>query len=90
MHTNLCIVKNRHLDFHEDNEEKSADTFASNTLISQHTIRELITKGISEYSIYECANKNNVDVGIVVGRLQHENLISYTDYYRLRKRYKWA
>jgi len=83
-------IKKRHLDFNNDIEEKNADNFASNTLISPVSIKELIKNGISESSIYECANKNNVDVGIVVGRLQHEKIIDYSEFYRLRKRYKWA
>ncbi|MGN0748530.1 MAG: HigA family addiction module antitoxin [Christensenellales bacterium] len=83
-------IKKRHLDFHNDQEEKTADVFASNTLISPATIKELINNGISEYSIRECANKNNVDIGIIVGRLQHDEIIGYSQFYNLRKRYKWA
>lgn len=83
-------IKKKHLHFQDAIEEKMADRFASNALISQLSIQELIKKGISETSIKECANKNNVDVGIIVGRLQHDGIIKYTQFYNLRKRYKWA
>ena len=69
--------------FLEDDEQKNrfeleADYFAANTLISKTSYNKFI-KSISlitEKSILELANKNSISPGIVVGRLEHDNIVS--------------
>ncbi|MCE5329305.1 ImmA/IrrE family metallo-endopeptidase, partial [bacterium] len=69
--------------FLEDNEQKNrfefeADYFAANTLISKTSYNRFVKSisTITEKSIFELADENSISPGIVVGRLEHDNLVS--------------
>lgn len=58
--------------------ENEADEFAANILIPKHEWLAFSEKmNFSEYSIRKYAKQLEINPGIVVGRLQHEGLVSY-------------
>lgn len=68
--------------FLEDDDQKNrfeleADYFAANNLISKTSYKRLIKSGssITEKSILELAFENSISPGIVVGRLEHDNIV---------------
>lgn len=70
--------------------ERDADSFASNTLIPKKDYEAFIAKrDFSEANIVSFANKLNIHSGIVVGRLQHDNILNFNQYSHLRSRYVW-
>ena len=74
----------------EDSEEDAADKFAIEKLIPSEEYNEFIRKNsFSNNSIIEFAKKINRDPGIIVGRLQKENKVSYhnLEANRLKTRY---
>lgn len=66
--------------------EYDADLFAKETLIPTEKLSEL--KTYSEYSIKVFAKKINIHPGIVVGRLQKENKIKYSQFNNLKEKYE--
>ena len=71
--------------------EHDADQFAANTLIPQTEYNAFVEA--REYypeNFKEFAERLNIDVGIVVGRLQHDQHIKISWHNSLRKRYVWA
>ena len=59
--------------------EEEADLFASKVLLSQAEENEIIRNGdFSSAKIRSYAKKFNVHPGIIVGRLQHKKLLSYS------------
>jgi HTH-type transcriptional regulator/antitoxin HigA len=60
-------------------QEDSANAFARDTLISKDQFTRLHTIPFSKNSILAFAKKIGVAPGIVVGRLQHEKLVNYSD-----------
>ncbi len=71
-----------------EDEEKEADEFAKNTLISLTDFEEFINEGkFDANSMKLFASKINVNVGIVVGRLQKEGYIKYNQYNYLKTKY---
>jgi HTH-type transcriptional regulator / antitoxin HigA len=72
-------------------EEIEADSFAQEALIPKESYKSFIEKGtFSVPAIEELANKINVDKGVIVGRLQHEGIIKFSEKNHLRSRYTWA
>lgn len=64
--------------------EEEADTFSSRILLSQAEENEIIKNGdFSADAIRSYAEKFNVHPGIIVGRLQHEKVISFTTHSNL-------
>ena len=83
------------LDGHIGNEvntvesEGIADMYAANTLIPIVYYRELIDTGdFSEKAILSFADRIDIDPGIVVGRLQKDNIILYNQCNRLKTKYQ--
>jgi HTH-type transcriptional regulator/antitoxin HigA len=75
----------------EDKIEKEADDFASNTLIPREACTQFMRKGsFHKHDIADFASKIGIHTGIVVGRLQHENLIQPQYDNDLRVRYEWS
>lgn len=74
----------------EDQREKEADTFASNTLIPKKAYK-MFVKGEKFYndSIRAFADEIMIDPGIIVGRLQHDGKLPQSWGNRLRSRYHW-
>jgi HTH-type transcriptional regulator/antitoxin HigA len=71
-------------------QEDEADRFASNTLIPQTEYERFIKRG-SFYpkDMVRIADKSGIDVGVVVGRLQHDNYLKRSWHNNLRTRYVW-
>lgn len=62
----------------EDDIEKLADEYAGNKLIPQEKYKEFTSKGIfNEQTIRAFAEEINRDPGIVLGRLQKDNYLSF-------------
>jgi HTH-type transcriptional regulator/antitoxin HigA len=69
--------------------EKKADEFARETLIPKVEFDEFINNGnFDSNSVRVFAKKQNIHPGIVVGRLQYEEFISYSHLNMLKNRYK--
>lgn len=83
---------NRFIDSGSDQEkEAKADEFASNRLINPKEYEDF--KQIGDYSITSInrfAGKQRVPNYIVIGRLQKEKILDYTQYSGYKTRYKWA
>jgi len=71
--------------------EEEADRFAANTLIGAARLLELVRGGdLGEKALRAFAKEQGIDVGIVIGRLQHEGrLPNNTELNRLRTRIEW-
>ncbi|MFV0577400.1 MAG: helix-turn-helix domain-containing protein [Fusobacterium ulcerans] len=68
--------------------ENEADEFSKNTLISKEEYEDFVLKSdFSKDSICRFAKSINIHSGIVVGRLQKENIIGYDKYNDLREKY---
>lgn len=68
--------------------EIQADEFASNTLIPLKEFNEFINNNnFSENDILEFSNKIGILPGIVVGRLQHDGVISYKYHNKLKPKF---
>lgn len=74
-----------------EKEEKQADTFASNSLIDPAEWKRFVKQDTyhTKAGIQEFAKKVGIAPGIVVGRLQHENLLPYTHCNDLKQRLEW-
>ena len=69
--------------------EKEADVFARTTLIPDDAFNAFISAGKPfREDIIEFANKVGIDVGIVVGRLQNQRVIDFSDYNDLKTQYE--
>jgi HTH-type transcriptional regulator/antitoxin HigA len=74
-------------------QEDEANEFARDFLIPREQLELFIKKNIfSKKSILHFAKQLGVKPSIVVGRLMHEKIVSYSDYklVALRDKYKWA
>ncbi len=71
--------------------EQEANEFASNTLIPPKDYEKFLArKDLRETLIISFARKLNIHSGIVIGRLQHDQKISFNQYSNLRARLVWA
>jgi Zn-dependent peptidase ImmA (M78 family) len=71
--------------------EKEADKFAQEFLIPVNEYKEFARKNIfSHTSIREFARKLGIAPGIVVGRLQHDSIIQYSQFNDLKNRFRFA
>ncbi len=68
-------------------EESAADNFARDTLMPPDQYHKLIQQPLSEQRIVRFAQDIGIAPGIVVGRLQKEQVIPYTRYNQLKERY---
>ncbi len=81
-------IKQKFYDFNLNDNEKAADKFAQETLISPITYEDLIMRSnIDLTEIKKCAAKNHIDTGIIVGRLYHDKVIKFGKFANERKRY---
>ncbi len=72
-----------------EDDESAADEFARNQLIPDAVFNDYADQGtFSRKSIIEFAKKIDIDTGIVVGRLQKENYISFKLFNDMKKRYE--
>jgi HTH-type transcriptional regulator/antitoxin HigA len=71
--------------------EKEADLFAQEMLISKEAYNNFIT--VNDYSpdrILGFAEQIGIAPGIIVGRLQHDNIISFSQGNKLKKRFRFS
>lgn len=74
----------------KSSKELEANQWASNFLIDPYAYKNFINNnGFSIGSIEEFAKHQNVAVGIVIGRLLHDDLISYSKWDRYRRKLFW-
>ncbi|HWS83732.1 MAG TPA: HigA family addiction module antitoxin [Ktedonobacteraceae bacterium] len=75
-----------------EKEEYEADTFASYMLIPRHQWQQFIAQRSyhSKARIEEFAKEVGIAPGIVIGRLQHENLLPENERNDLKRHLEWA
>jgi HTH-type transcriptional regulator/antitoxin HigA len=71
--------------------EQEADAFASDVLIPRAAYDAFLRRcpTLSTAAVRAFADQQSIAPGIVVGRLQHDGHVPYTDLNALRKRYTW-
>jgi HTH-type transcriptional regulator / antitoxin HigA len=74
----------------KDELEEQADIFASKTWIPGNEYKKLVSTQLTKDKIIEFSHKNNINPCIVVGRLQHDKIIKYSQFSDLKIRYDWA
>lgn len=78
-------------DDREDNRETEADVFAADKLIPLDAYQNFIQTGeFYQKDIVSLAEEIDIDPGIVVGRLQHDELLRHQWGNDLRSRYTWT
>ena len=77
------------IDYDDDSREHAANVFAKEFLIPPMHARELTTMK-SMVTVRTFAKRIGVHTGIVVGRLQHEKIIPYSQMHDLLVRLDWA
>jgi HTH-type transcriptional regulator/antitoxin HigA len=71
-----------------DDKEREADAFATSQLIPELQWRRFVaTAHFSEPSVQTFADTLGIPAGIVVGRLQHEGIISFSRFNHLKRRF---
>jgi HTH-type transcriptional regulator/antitoxin HigA len=71
-----------------DEHENQADTWAENTLIDIGEFENFCVSGdFSRYSVIRFAEKQGIDAGIVVGRLQRKAIINHNMLNDLKQKY---
>ncbi|MBW2648051.1 MAG: ImmA/IrrE family metallo-endopeptidase [Deltaproteobacteria bacterium] len=87
--TEVFIEANNHIEKSE--KEVEADVFASNILISKSNYKKLtsLTK-FSRQSISAFAKELDLSPGIIVGRLQHDDLIPYSWLNKLKRKFAFS
>lgn len=86
----VFIESKKHLS--ELNAEHEANNFAANVLIPQHEYKEFVEehgKIISAVEVISFAKSINIHPGVVVGRLQRDKIIPYSNLNKLIIFYKW-
>jgi HTH-type transcriptional regulator/antitoxin HigA len=88
---NAIFVDYDNRDTHLQKQEKEADKFAANILIPLQQWSAFIGRRLFEANaIRVFAHDVGVDAGIIVGRLQHENILQPSWKNNLRTRYEWS
>lgn len=72
-----------------DDDEQAADRYAENTLIPEEEFHKFVTHNqlYSEDVIIRFAEEENIDAGIVLGRLQKYGYVQYGRYKDLKRQY---
>jgi len=84
------FIEGTHLSMDETKEEE-ANTFAANLLIPKREYLNFTSRyTLSKANIKKFAYKIQISPGIVVGRLQHDNLLPMTHCNDLKVRFEWA
>jgi len=75
----------------KDKLDQEADRFSSEILIPTDKLNVYLKRSnITNTSIRMFARELGIAPGIVVGRLQHEGLISFKFYYSIKDKFEWA
>ena len=73
-----------------NSEDREADAWAANFLIPSREFVRFAARGFpGEAAIIDFASEQGIAPGIVVGMLQHENMIEWRQYNHLKDRYEW-
>jgi HTH-type transcriptional regulator/antitoxin HigA len=92
------LLHDRHSVFLEDgcadparqDRERAADRFAADILIPSAAYARFVKHGIfTPFSIRGFADNQRIDIGIAIGRLQHDGHVKHAWYNDLRTRYEW-
>ena len=71
-----------------DDDEKKADLFASETLVPSKSLKSFVQDKIfTTEALMQFADSINIDVGILVGRLQHDGIIRHNQFNNLKRQY---
>ena len=71
--------------------ENEANQFAMDTLIPPELLSQFIdSTSVSENDIRSFAEEQNISPGIVLGRLQHEKVIPYSEMNHLKVEIEWG
>jgi len=92
-HILLHRRKEYHVEFKIDDSDmkKEADEFASNILIPKDEYQSYIDNNhITAVTIRQFAKRIDIHPGIVVGRLQHDQIIPFRYYVDLKQRLTWV
>ncbi len=74
-----------------DDKENEANTFSENELIPKKEFKEFIVQGdFTENTIRDFAGSLGIAPGIVVGQLQHRQLLKVYAFNELKQRFKWG
>jgi plasmid maintenance system antidote protein VapI len=76
-------------DMVEDTFEKEANEFSSDVIVPLSFKEELFSLGTSRFPIIAFAKKIGVAPGLIVGQLQHNGLLKYSQMQHLKRRYRW-
>ncbi len=69
------------------NSEREADEYARNILIPDNVLKKFVMNNkINEKTIIEFSKTNNISPGIVVGRMQKEEIIKWNEFNNLKTR----
>ncbi len=76
----------------QDERERDADVFASDTLIPRTAYEGFLRRysTLSPAAVAAFADQQSIASGIVVGRLQHDKRLTYSELNHMRGRYVWA
>ena len=75
----------------EQKKEEEANAWAANFLVPKATLAEFIAHGTFTYaSVQHFADSLGIAPGIVVGQLQHREIISYSRLNKLKRKFEWA
>ena len=71
--------------------ETAANKFAADSLLDPDDYQDFVNKGVFDIkSIDSFAKSQNVPIYIVIGRLQKEEIIPWSQFAKYKPRYKWA
>lgn len=71
-----------------DDDEKKADLFARETLVPSESLKSFVQDRIfTTDALIQFADSINIDVGILVGRLQHDGVIRHNQFNNLKRQY---
>lgn len=77
-------------DYADSPVEKEANVFAANTLIPKYMYDDFLERGLfNQSSVTIFANQINIHPGIVVGRLQKDGKLGWSQLQHLKVRYEW-
>lgn len=87
----LFLERDKNSDLEQCEKEREADEFAQNVLIPQRLFEKFISeKDFTSKSIVLFSHEIGIAPGIVLGQLQHLNLVPWNRFYKLKVSYEWA
>ena len=84
----MPILENTELT--EDDCEQEANAYASQVIVPMPHREEMLSLGGSRFPIIQFAKKIGVAPGLIVGQLQHEGILQYSQMQHLKRRFRWT